>query len=120
MSNVRTMYKSTKQKVINFVIYTYNLYIWRMAIRDLRKLYTANFKNEVVMFATNLKKFVEELAKLEPNTKSKSYYDGEFKKNDVLDFVGASGKKYKLQEVINVNRASKRKTDTGSSSENPK
>lgn len=70
-------------------------------IRDLKKLYTANQNNEVVVFATNLKSFVELLNNIEPNARNYAYYDREFKKVPVMDFVGESGKEYKLQEVFN-------------------
>lgn len=69
-------------------------------IRDLKKLYTANHDNEVVIFATNLKSFVEMLAKIEPNARNYAYYDREFKKKAILDFVGDSEKTYKLQKVF--------------------
>ena len=69
-------------------------------IRDLKKLYTANHDNEVVIFATNLKSFVEILAKIEPNARNYAYYDREFKKVGLMDFVGDSGKSYKLQKVF--------------------
>ena len=69
-------------------------------IRDLKKLYTANVDNEVVIFATNLKSFVEMLTKIEPNARNYAYYDREFKKFSALDFVGASEKVYKLQKVF--------------------
>jgi hypothetical protein len=69
-------------------------------IRDLKKLYTANHDNEVVIFATNLKSFVEELAKIEPNSRNYAFYDREFKKKVVLEFIGDSGKSYKLQKVF--------------------
>lgn len=69
-------------------------------IRDLKKLYTANVDNEVVIFATNLKSFAAALAKIEPNARNYAYYDREFKKANVLPFTGDSGKVYKLQKVF--------------------
>lgn len=69
-------------------------------IRDLKKLYTANHDNEVVIFATNLKSFVEVLANIEPNARNYAYYDREFKKNSILIFTGVSEKVYKLQKVF--------------------
>ncbi len=59
----------------------------------------------VLVFSMNsmfgdLKSFVEMLAKTEPNARNYAFYDREFKKNVVLDFVGVSGKSYKLQKVF--------------------
>ena len=69
-------------------------------IRDLKKLYTANHDNEVVIFATNLKSFVEAIAKIEPNCRNYAYYDREFKKSALLEFMGVSENVYKLQKVF--------------------
>ena len=86
-------------KLFTYIIVIF--YICTMeVIRDLKKLYTANHDNEVVIFATNLKSFVDALANIEPNARNYAYYDREFKKISVLDFVGDSGKSYKLQKVF--------------------
>ena len=71
-----------------------------MTISALRKLYTANHDNEVVLFATNLKTFVEALNALEPNSRNYAYYDRQFKKNSIVPFKGQDGKEYKLQLVF--------------------
>jgi len=76
-----------------------------MAIRDLKKLYTLNRNNEVVVFATNLKDFVSSIEKLEPNNKNVrnyAYYNREFKKRSIIELSGELGEQYKLQEVFNA------------------
>ncbi|MBC7743729.1 MAG: hypothetical protein H7096_01355 [Flavobacterium sp.] len=73
-----------------------------MTIQSLRKLYTANHDNEVVIFATNLKSFVETLKSIEANAGNYSHYDRRFKKNSIVMFTGASGKEYKLQQVFSI------------------
>lgn len=75
-----------------------------MTIQALSKLYTANLDNRVVLFSTNLKDFAEALAKLEPNAKPYHTLRRQFEAKTELEFVGASGKEYRLQEVYNANR----------------
>jgi len=74
-----------------------------MTIQALSKLYTANLDNEVVMFATNLKDFVESLKTLEPNAKVRNYayYRREFMKTSMISLIVSDTKVYNLQEVFN-------------------
>lgn len=69
-------------------------------IRDLKNLYTANLDNEVVIFATNLKSFVDALSKIEPTCRNYAYYDREFKKKAIIVFMPNDNKVYKLQKVF--------------------
>lgn len=71
-----------------------------MTIQALSKLFTANHDNEVVIFATNLKTFVEALQAIEPNARNYAYYMREFEKHSVIIFIGKSEKVYKLQKVF--------------------
>lgn len=73
-------------------------------MKALSKLYTANVDNRVVIFATNLKEFAEALVEIEPNADTYFTYRRKFEKTPVLEFKGASGKEYILQEVYNSKR----------------
>ncbi|RYG15254.1 MAG: hypothetical protein EOO07_15835 [Chitinophagaceae bacterium] len=75
-----------------------------MTIQALSKLYTANLDNRVVAFSTNLKDFADALARLEPNATPYHTLRRNFEKTSEIEFVGASGKEYKLQEVYNVKK----------------
>lgn len=70
-------------------------------MKALRKLYTANLDNEVVLFATNLKDFIEAFDKLEPsaNVRNYAYYRREFMKTSIIPFTVKNSKIYNLQEV---------------------
>lgn len=69
----------------------------------LRKLYTANLDNEVVVYATNLKDFVAALQLLEPSGRvgNYAYYKREFLKTSLIPLIIDDTKVYCLQEVYN-------------------
>lgn len=71
----------------------------------IKKLYTANLDNEVILFATDLNDFLEVLKKLEPtaNIKENSYYQSEFLKTSIIPLIVSDFKVYNLQEVYNNN-----------------
>ncbi|MGB2528555.1 hypothetical protein [Flagellimonas sp. SN16] len=68
-------------------------------IRDLKALYTAVVDNEVVLFETNLKLFVEKLNKMEPSSRNYQYYYRQFQKKKLLTQELGS-KKYHIQELM--------------------
>jgi hypothetical protein len=71
-------------------------------MKALRRLYTAQANNEVMIYATNLKEFVDKLQKLEPDAKDYFHYRREFMKSNLLYFIGAQGDKYTLQDVMDL------------------
>lgn len=73
-------------------------------MKALSKLYTANVDNKVVLFGTNLKEFSLKLIELEPSAEPYHTLRRKFEKQDYIDFVGKSGKRYVLQEVYNVSK----------------
>jgi len=75
-----------------------------MTIQALSKLYTANLENRVVLFSTNLKDFADALAKIEPNATPYHTLRRNFEKSIEIEFKGASGKVYLLQEVYNAKK----------------
>jgi len=70
-------------------------------MKALSKLYTANVKNKVVLFSTNLKEFADVLASIEPDAPPYHTLRRKFLTTDEIAFIGRSGKKYNLQEVYN-------------------
>lgn len=82
-------------------IYVYNCeYLYfRIMIRDLKNLYTLVIDNKVVMFETNLKKFVDELNEIEPETRNYDYYYRKFKKINQITFENTKGVKHYIQKV---------------------
>lgn len=74
-----------------------------MTIQAISKLYTANLNNEVVIFATNLKDFVNALQMLEPNAnvRNYAYYRRAFMKSSIIPLIIDDNKVYNLQEVYN-------------------
>lgn len=69
-------------------------------IRDLKSLYVAIVDNEVVVFETNLKLFVEELTKIESETRNYDYYYREFKKSNKVLLLNNDNKEYHLQKLL--------------------
>ena len=69
-------------------------------IRDLRNLYIAIMDNKVVLFETNLVKFVCKMKKIESRTKSYSYYNKKFKAEKIILLTSEFGKVYFLQKLV--------------------
>lgn len=69
-------------------------------IRDLKSLYVAIVDNEVVVFETNLKLFVEKLAEIEKEARNYDYYYRQFKRSDKLLLLNSDNKTYYLQKVL--------------------
>ncbi|MGH1387514.1 hypothetical protein [Kordia sp.] len=69
-------------------------------IRDLKSLYVAIVDNEVVVFETNLKLFIEELGKIESEIRNYDYYYRQFKKSSKQSLVNSNSKKYYLQKIL--------------------
>ena len=71
-------------------------------MQALSKLYTANLNNEVVVFGTNLKTFLESFQKTEPTAIMRNYawYVREFKKTSMI-ILTVGERIYILQEVFN-------------------
>ncbi len=69
-------------------------------IRDLKSLYVAIVDNKVVVFETNLKLFVEELAKIEKEARNYDYYYRQFKLKNIVLLSNNDDKKYYLQKLL--------------------
>lgn len=69
-------------------------------IRDLKSLYVAIKDNEVVLFETNLKKFLIEFNKIEPDCRNYDYYYREFKKMKMLHYLNKKEENYFIQKLL--------------------
>ncbi len=67
----------------------------------LSRFYVAVLDNRVVLFNTNLSAFILELKAIEPGINSLSYYDKQFRKEELIYFTSRIGKTYTLQKLIN-------------------
>lgn len=74
-------------------------YICKM-IRDLKSLYVAIVDNKAILFETNLKLFIEQLEKVESETRNYDYYYRRFKKSKEQTLVNSDGKTYHLQKLL--------------------
>lgn len=69
-------------------------------IRDLKSLYVAIVDNKVVVFETNLKLFIEELGKIESETRNYDYYYRKFKRSNMVLLLNSDYKTYYLQKLL--------------------
>jgi len=72
-------------------------------MNELKEFYTANLDNEVVLFATNLKEFIELMRELEPTAvlREVSSYQKEFIKTSIITLFVSDTKIYNLQMLFN-------------------
>lgn len=68
--------------------------------RSIGAFYVAIFNNEVVIFDTNLKNFVEQLSKIEPEAKNYDWFFRRFKKFGPYFNYSIGDKEYYFQKLI--------------------
>lgn len=74
--------------------------IYNNLIRDLKHLYVAIKCNKVVVWSTNLTKFVSKMKEIEPGINSLSYYQKTFAKTNFCCYVNDMGEQYLLQKIL--------------------